>query len=611
VLVISDGPSYGFGTLATGTSTNHVLWVTNTGTATATAMTSTLAAPFAYTGGAYPGASATCGSTLVAGASCALNVAFTPSSPGTAMATLAIAYFDGVQTTAATRDLSGKGTSHAFLAVTDFPLMYYEQYALQADPSTFAFGMHGVGSTTTHAFYLTNMGASAATGLSGGTLPAPFSYAGGSFPGAGGTCSTTLAAGDDCSVVVAFNPVGTSSSTATLSLAYDDGTGAVTASRPLSGSGTSGPLLVVQDFDATNLTPSAWDFGTRGIGVPATHEFYVVNNGSATASAMSAPAIGVGFGYVGGNYPGTGGSCSTLLAPGASCIVNVVFQPVAIGLATGSVRINYQDTTGSPFSASRAVRGAGTNTGLLDIAEGTDHNEGLVTDFGAVGLGSAGDRVFTVRNVGGGGVSAMTFATPGTPFSFAGGSFPGTKGNCGATLAAGAACTVDVAFTPVAVGDFSTVLSLTYNDGSATQGASRAMIGQGIDGARLTISDWSGGGNNGDGAFDFGTWGVATIHTFYVSNMGNKTATTLAGVALAAPFSWTGGTFPGAGGTCNGTLAAGASCSVVVTFSGAATASGTIAISYADGAGNNLQATRQIFGALQQAASDPSCLTFT
>ncbi len=208
-------------------------------------MTSTLTSPFAFVGGAYPGASATCGATLPAGATCAINVSFTPSSPGTAMETLAIVYNDGAQTTDATRDLSGKGTAQAFLAVTDFPLMYYEQYGLQADPATFAFGDHGVGSTTTHIFYFTNMGAATATGVGGGALSPPFSYLGGTFPGAGGSCVGTLAAGDDCTVVVAFTPTGTSSSTATMAVAYDDGTGPVVAARPLSGSGTNAPQIVV------------------------------------------------------------------------------------------------------------------------------------------------------------------------------------------------------------------------------------------------------------------------------------------------------------------------------------------------------------------------------
>src|SRR4029077_2023674 len=157
----------------------------------------------------------------------------------------------------------------------------------------------------------------------------------------------------------AFSPGSTASSTATLSLGYNDGAGPVTATRLLGGSGTHGPLVVVQDFDVTNLFPAAWDFGTRGIGVPTTHEFVVINTGGATASSLFAPAIGTGFGYVGGSYPGQGGTCSTSLQAGSSCIVNVVFQAVAPGLATGSVKIDYRDAANPQFSASRVVRGVG------------------------------------------------------------------------------------------------------------------------------------------------------------------------------------------------------------------------------------------------------------
>ena len=146
-------------------------------------------------------------------------------------------------------------------------------------------------------------------------------------------------------------------------------------------------------------------------------------------------------------------------------------------------------------------------------------------------------------------------------------------------LAAGATCSVDVVFTPTAAGDFSTLLSLTYSDGSATQGASRTLVGQGIDGARLTITDWSGGGNNNGGPYDFGTWGVPTSHTFTSGTRATSPRPCSTGVAFSAPFSWTGGSFPGAGGTCNGMLAVGASCSVVVTFSGATTAGAQVAIS--------------------------------
>jgi len=600
--VISSGPAYDFGTLATGTTTNHIFFVTNTGTATATTMASMLTAPFAYVGGNYPGASASCGATLPAGATCILNVSFTPSMTGTVMTTLTIAYNDGAQAAVASRTLSGKGTSQASLAVTDFPMQYYQQYGLQADPTTFAFGSHGLGSTTTHTFYLTNMGAAPATGLGGGALSAPFSYLGSTFPGAGGTCNGTVAPGDNCTVVVAFAPTGTtpSTATATMAIVYDDGTAPAIASRPLSGSGTTAPQLVVQDFEITNLLPNVWDFGSRGINQSTTHEFWVLNTGGAYAGFITAPAIGTGFSYVGGFFPGQGGSCTMSLAPGAACSINVEFKPTTAGPAIGTVRINYQDGLGMPYTSTRLVRGVGTTVGLVEIGEKSDHGDGLVTDFGAVGLGSNAQRVFEVRNIGGGPVSAINFAAPAAPFAWSGssGAFPGTNGTCGLTLNAGATCTVDVTFKPTVVGDVSALLSLTYSDGTATQGASRSLVGEGIDGARLTITDWSGGGNNGGGAFDFGTWGVATSHTFYVWNSGNKAASSLAGAAFAAPFSWAGGgSFPGAGGTCNGTLAVGASCSVVVTFSGAATGGGKVTLTYADGAGNNAQATRDVIGA--------------
>src|SRR6185436_12566273 len=259
--------------------------------------------------------------------------------------------------------------------------------------------------------------------------------------------------------------------------------GAVSATRPLSGGGTTGPLLVLQDFEITNLLPNVWDFGARGIGQPATHEFWVL--------------------YAGGNFPGQGGSCTTSLAPGAACSINVEFKPPVPGPAVGTVRINYQDGLGMPYTSTRLVRGVGTTVGILEIAEQSDHGDGLVSDFGAVGLGSNAQRVFTVRNIGGGSVAAMTFAAPGAPFAWSGssGAFPGTNGTCGLTLNAGATCTVDVTFKPTVVGDVSALLSLTYSDGTATQGASRSLVGEGIDGARLTITDWSGGGNNGGGAF--------------------------------------------------------------------------------------------------------------
>jgi hypothetical protein len=596
LLLISDGPAFDFGTLAMGTSTNHIFVVTNNGAAAASAMGSTLAAPFGYVGGSYPGVGANCGPTLAIGASCSVNVAFTAGSASTSGA-LTIGYFDGAQTTSAARTITGEVTSHAFLSITDFPVQYYQQYGLGADPATFSFGAHGVGSATTHTFYVTNTGAAAATVMSGAALASPFSYPGASnaYPGSGGTCGTSLAAGAGCTVVVVFSPGGPVGSTGALTLYYNDGTGPASAGRPLAGSGTNGPLLVVQDFDVTNLYPAAWYFGTRGIGQSSTHTFYVLNTGGAAASSMLAPAIGTGFGYVGGSYPGSGGTCSSALAAGTACTVNVEFKPVATGPATGNVTIDYRDASANQLSAGRVVTGTGTNLGLLEIDE-KNGGGGLVSDFGTIGLGGTVEKVFMVSNVGGGPISALVFDALGAPFSFPGG-FPGAGGTCQLTLAVGATCTIVVDFTPGAAGNFSDTLAASYDDGAATQSSSRTLMGTAVDGAMLVITDWSGGGGGGgnQNPFDFGTWGIPTNHTFYVTNAGNKVASVLAGVAPTAPFSFSGG-FPGPGGSCTATLAVGATCTVVVTYSGAATGAATFGVSYNDGDGHAESVSRQVVG---------------
>jgi hypothetical protein len=563
-------------------------------------MTSSLVAPFSYLSTGYPGVAGSCGPTLPAGASCYIDVAFAPQSPGTATETLSISYFDGAQTTAASRDLAGKGTSDAFLSITDFPLQYYEQYGLGADPATFAFGAHGLGSTAPHTFYVNNTGAATATGMGGGSFSAPFSFAGagGAYPGTGGSCQDTLAPGASCTVVVAFAPTNPVSSNATLSVSYD-GTGAPSAIRRLAGSGTSAPVLVIQDFDVTDLRPAAWDFGTFGVGVSSTHEFYVLNTGGATALSMFAPAIGTGFGYVGGSYPGAGGTCNTSLAAGSACKLEVVFQPVAVGPVTGNVKVDYHDAGSGAFSTVRVVTGVGTALGLLEIDDDGGNGGGLVSDFGTVGLGNAADRKYTIRNVGGGPVSSLAFAAPGAPFSFAGagGTYPGTGGDCDTSLQAGASCQIVVSFKPAAAGDFGAVLAATYGDGAVTRSASLTLAGHAIDGAQLSISDWSGNGGNNNGPFDFGSWGVPTDHTFYVTNHGNKPAGTIAGITPAAPFSWKGTNFPGTGGSCTSTaLEPGATCTVVVAYSGAATSGGSFGLSYDDGDGHTLGATRAVSG---------------
>ena len=108
-LVISDGPTYDFGSLLTGNTADHSFTVSNIGVSAATAVSgSGLAAPFSFQGGAYPGTGGTCGATIASGASCSVVVTFAPIALGASSDTLTINYVDGVAS-AATRDILGTG----------------------------------------------------------------------------------------------------------------------------------------------------------------------------------------------------------------------------------------------------------------------------------------------------------------------------------------------------------------------------------------------------------------------------------------------------------------------------------------------------------------------
>src|SRR6185369_16876442 len=90
LLTISDGPTYGFGTRATGSTTTHTFTVTNGGGVTATGISAgALAAPLSYSGGAFPGGG-TCGTSLAAGATCTFVVAFAPTATGPVSATVTV-----------------------------------------------------------------------------------------------------------------------------------------------------------------------------------------------------------------------------------------------------------------------------------------------------------------------------------------------------------------------------------------------------------------------------------------------------------------------------------------------------------------------------------------
>ncbi len=108
------------------------------------------------------------------------------------------------------------------------------------------------------------------------------------------------------------------------------------------------------------------------------------------------------------------------------------------------------------------------------------------------------------------------------------GTFPGTNGDCGATLAAGATCTVVVTFTPSGTATLFGQVRVSYSDGGTPATATRAVTGTPTARAHVTVAEFFGPNNcTNCGPFGFGTVAVGSTieQTFTVYNTGALTAT--------------------------------------------------------------------------------------
>jgi hypothetical protein len=213
--LLSFTPSY-FAYGAPASPVDQTFTLSNTGLTTSGALApTTLAAPFSYKDGAYPGTGGTCStSALSMAASCTIVVTYTPPNGAAspfAASNLEIDYDNGAGT-----------TQQAFLALSAGALGLAELTIARSTgadtcPScTWDYGPVTHGSSADHTFTVTNVGDITATNIAdAGGLFTPFSY------DTGGSCGTSLAPQQSCTLVIHFAPTTLGFFDADLALAYD------------------------------------------------------------------------------------------------------------------------------------------------------------------------------------------------------------------------------------------------------------------------------------------------------------------------------------------------------------------------------------------------------
>ena len=257
------------------------------------------------------------------------------------------------------------------------------------------------------------------------------------------------------------------------------------------------------------LSPTALAFPVTVTGKPSAPQTITVTSTGNTAVTFTGFTVA---GADAADFRITANTCGATLPSTSSCQVSVTFTPAATAARTATLSVA-DDATGSPQTAS--LSGAGSNIVF------TLRPAAITFPVVNVGAASTPSQV-TVTNIG---VVAATISSitvgGGDPADFT----IGTK-TCGATLAAGTSCTVNISFTPKANGIRTANLLFTDTASGSPQSVALNGTAQGTNQTLVFSPTML--------AFNPTNVGSLVTGTVSVVNYGNA-STTITGTTVTGP----------------------------------------------------------------------------
>jgi hypothetical protein len=358
-----------------------------------------------------------CVGMVAVGASCAVQVEFLPSATGARTGLVTIyGNVAGGQDTAA---LSGTGTAAAAIVLNPVSVTYS--------------GTNVGASSGPRDITISNTGGAVVTL---GTVAVI-----GDFTLSANTCGPSLSPGVGCTVAVEFVPTASGARTGTLTVT--DSVGTQTAS--LSGTG----VLPATD----SLAPLSLSFAAQVLQTASGTQQVTLTN------AGDAALVGIAGQITSGDFTVVNG-CGNSLNGHSSCEMSVSFVPTGVGARTGVLTVT--DTYRAQTVALNGVGIAPAGVSLSPVS---------TVAFGATGVGLSAVQTATLTNNGGVVLAIQSIGATGD--------FAVSANTCGTTLAPGAACSMQVVFSPTAAGARAGSFAVIDSAGSSPQ--TLQLTGTGVD----------------------------------------------------------------------------------------------------------------------------------
>jgi hypothetical protein len=454
---------------------------------------------------------------VAAGGSCTITVTFSPTSVGTLTGQMVI-YANVYGGQLPFVEFSGTGTAAGLVTLTPSTIGF--------DPApgqTSALPPVPVGTTSgTEQVQAGNSGTTSVT-ITSTTITPPFTIS-------SNKCASSLGAGADCQLLLAFAPTQRGAATGTLTFTE----GSNTQTVALSGFGWA---PATDGLSATSLSFGGIETGQSSTAQPIT----ISNTGDLPLTGIVITVSGAFTeldncnGQLPANYPL------------ASCTISVQFAPNAtqLGSQTGTLTV-----TDALHVQTVSLMG----TGLAPPEISYSPIAGLIFPTQTVGVASS-PLTLTVTNSGGVPMGNLSFTipgstVPGSPASyFTIGATTCPKAS-GTTLAVGSSCPVQLTFTPGASGGSTASLAISSSNATAVSaplsGTGQAIAGLNVKPPQVTFAPQSPGL-------------PSPPQTITISNSASVAGVTPTLTVSNTQFSLT-------ANTCTGNLGGGSSCTVGVIY---------------------------------------------